>query len=535
MLRFSGAKVGLIYACILLFACSQLAAQPLLTPWSADDLAQIESFPANQKRLGTHYFYWYDYPGQHFFDNAARTDDALQDHFPKAEAVSFNSVDWHARQLADCSAAGIDFILPVYWGVVDNYLKPSVAFSVQGLEPLQKSIARRAELGEKSPKIGLFYDTSTLLPGIRGDNQSEKYDLRTAKGKDIFYRTIRDFFYQIHPKHWAAIDGKPIVVLYGSGFAKNHDQSTIDYVYAQFAKDFHNIKPYIIKDSSWGFKCDATTQWGAALKGPNIFGKVAQVGPGYNDGAVPGRTTPIRDRENGDYYRFGWNRILNADIDLVIVETWNEMHEGTDICPSREFGRLYIDITRHYADLWKSGAKGGEDIVLEHPDLLPHPPSDKGSEYRNTSQVSFSAASSAGIYLVRGNEDGPTQDATLGGAKCIRTPEARNTYIYFAVADPFYFDLSEPIILEYTIWDDEHNWHDTQYDSYDKNATLDGAYKNTQRIFCKKSKGWVTHRIELKDARLVNRQNRGADIRFSVSGGWLAIKDVTLKKLSSVR
>ncbi|MCP4712738.1 MAG: hypothetical protein GY869_29270, partial [Planctomycetes bacterium] len=241
--------------------------------------------------------------------------------------------------------------------------------------------------------------------------------------------------------------------LYGSGFAKNHDQSTIDYVYAQFTKDFYGIRPYIIKDSSWGFECDATTQWGAALKGPNIFGNVAQVGPGYNDAAVPGRTTPIRDRENGAYYRFGWNRILRADVDLVLVETWNEMHEGTDICPSREFGRQYVDLTRYYADLWKSGAKGGEDIVLEHPDLLPHPPSDKGSEYRNASQVSFSASGSKGIYLVRGNEDGPVRDATLGGAICILTPDARNTYIYFSVEELFYFDVSEPMVLEYTIWD----------------------------------------------------------------------------------
>ncbi len=505
--------------------------------WIPSDIAKVDSFSSTQKILGTHYFYWYDFPNQHFFDNAAQTDDALQDHFPEAESVSYNSIEWHEKQLEDCTAAGIDFILPVYWGVVDNYFHPGVSFSVFGLGALQTAIERRERDGQSSPKIGLFYDTSTLLPEIRGEKTTDRYDLRTEEGKDLFYRTIRDFFYMIHPKHWACIDGRPIVVLYGSGFAKDHDESTSKYVYDHFTKDFVGIRPYIIRDSSWNFSSEGVTQWGAALNGPHFFQRVAQIGPGYCDAAVPGRKTPIRDREDGNFYRWSWNQVLNSSSSIVLLETWNEMHEGTDICESREYGRLYIDLTRNYVDLWKQGVKGTENIELEHPDLLPPPPSSEGSEYRDAASVSITLGSdgvSKGIQLVIGNEDGPVENRELGGNPCTSTPTAGHTYMYFSVVDPFYYDQQQPLVLEYTAWDDGNQYHLLQYDSFDSSATLDGAYKDAKSIPCGKTQGWVTHRIDLTDARFVNRQNRGADFRFCVVGGWLAIQDVTLKKLSSV-
>ncbi len=514
-------------------------AQEFVPVWAAGNLQNIESFSSTQKIVGTHYFYWYDYPDLHFFDNAALTDDALQDHFPVAEEVSFNSIAWHAKQLEDCEAAGIDFILPVYWGVVDNYFRQGLIFSIRGLGPLQTAIERREREGKPSQKIAMFYDTSTLLPGIRGvAGRSEKYDLREMEGKDIFYRTIRDFFYQIHPRHWAAIDGRPIIVLYSSGFVAHHNQSTIDYVYARFQRDFHGVRPYIIKDNSWGFSVDATTQWGAALNGPNIFDTVAQLGPGYNDSAVPGRSTPIRDREGGNFYRKGWIETLNSDAQIALLETWNEMHEGTDICHSKEYGRQYIEITREYADQFKRGETSDEEIVLEHPDLLPRPPSDEGSEYRNSRSVEISlggGGQSEGIKLVRGQQDGPVENAEIDGVSCVKTPTAGNTYMYFSVVDPFYYDNQESLTVEYSYWDEGFARHMLQYDSHDRSATLDGAYKDAAPVQCTNTKQWIKRTVRLQDARFVNRQNGGSDFRFAVLDGWLAIRDVKISKESAVR
>ena len=384
-------------------------------------LNQIESFSSEEKLWGPIKLYWYDYPKQHFYDDGARQDDALQDHFPEPEQVSFRDVRWHEKQLQDCVDAGLDFIIPVYWGNVSNYFSPGVSFSIYGLPPLQEAIEIREAAGKPSPKIGMFYDTSTLLPGYHG--KRDKLDLTSEFGRDIFYRTIRDYFNQIEPENWAAIDGRPLVVLYGSAFVASHDQSTLDYVYQQFEKDF-GMRPYLIRDNSWRFESDATTQWGAALGGPNIFGHVGQIGPGYNDTAVPGRNTPIRDREDGNFYRWSWHQILqNPMVRIVLVETWNEMHEGTDICESVEFGRQYIDLTREYVQRFKEGRTDVPRIILQHPNPLFRPASDEGKEFKDAKSVSVvlgEQGESKGVWLVRGNEDGVVEQTTIDGKSAVR-------------------------------------------------------------------------------------------------------------------
>ena len=76
--------------------------------------------------------------------------------------------------------------------------------------------------GKTPPRIGLFYDTSTLQHNSWGYHA----DLRTERGKEWFAASIRDFFSMIPPKRWALIDGKPVVVLYSAGFATGHDPSS---------------------------------------------------------------------------------------------------------------------------------------------------------------------------------------------------------------------------------------------------------------------------------------------------------------------
>ncbi|MBI1390289.1 MAG: hypothetical protein GC154_17755 [bacterium] len=518
---------------IALFVLPASAAPQFRPVWSAGALNDIESFSNSEKIVGTHYFYWYSYPDHHFFNDGAHTIDILQDHYPDPESVSFNSAEWHAKQLDDCVKAGLDFIMPVYWGVVDNYFKSDISFSVNGLGPLQWAIEKRRAEGKPSPKIGLFYDTSTLLPGTRGEvGRSEKYDLREEEGKDIFYRTIRDFFYQIEPRNWAAVGGRPLVVLYSSSFAMAHDATLFEYVYDRFQQDF-GMRPFIIRDNSWGGNTDGVTQWGAALSGPYINSRVAQVGAGYNDSAVPGRSTPIRERENGNFYRWGWNQILNSTARIVLVETWNEMHEGTSICDSREYGDQYIQLTRHYVDLFKAGEKGTETIELVHPDPVPRPPSTEGSEYKDASAVSVTLGangSSSGIRLVPGQPDGPVHNAVIGGEGCAQTDEAGTGYMYFSVVDPFYYDQKVTLHVRYTYWDDGFQSHVLEYDSHDSSATLNGAYKAAPRVTCRNTRQWVTKEVTLEDARFVNRENGASDFRFAVINGSMAVRSVEVEK-----
>jgi hypothetical protein len=88
--------------------------------------------------------------------------------------------------------------------------------------------------GARPPRIGLFYDTSTL----RHNQWRVHVDLTTDYGRHWFYATIRDFFSMIPPRHWAMIEGRPIVLLYSASFARAHDQSCIEYVKREFPRQF---------------------------------------------------------------------------------------------------------------------------------------------------------------------------------------------------------------------------------------------------------------------------------------------------------
>ncbi|HLH71970.1 MAG TPA: DUF5010 domain-containing protein, partial [Chloroflexota bacterium] len=219
----------------------------------------------------------------------------------------------------------------------------------------------RMEAAGHPLKIALFLDTS-----IMNDE-----DLTTPRGKQIFYASIRDYYSRIPPKYWATIDGKPIVWLYDAQHVAAFDQSTFDYVYQQFPQDFGGLTPYIVREYQWYqaknagsdavLKTDGFYGWGAAPSGFNTdprFG-VAEIGPGFNNTGFchAGAAQNCFDvnRQNGAYYAQQWQEALRAGHKLVAIETWNEFSEGSGIAESVQYGRLYIDLTRKYADAFHAG------------------------------------------------------------------------------------------------------------------------------------------------------------------------------------
>ena len=310
---------------------------------------------AGDKLVLTYYFYWYDiYTGQHFIDPDGS--DALTDHPPDAYLAdySYTQVSWHQQELLDIMAAGIDIVLPVYWG--DRY---DTSWSQGGLPPLVAAEDALTQAGKTPPKIGMFYDTTALKI-----EYGSPPDLTTLSGKALFYGMIKDFFSLLPARVWALIDGHPLVVLYGANWVSAYDQGTFDYAAQHFQADF-GVTPYFIREVSWqNIATFGTYQWGAALGGPTVFGAVGSVGPGYDDSAVYGRSQhSFRDRECGNFYNAGWDQIVSSGPSLVLVETWDEFHEATDVAASREYGHRYIDLTALNAVRWKATDYGGAPVV----------------------------------------------------------------------------------------------------------------------------------------------------------------------------
>jgi hypothetical protein len=62
------------------------------------------------------------------------------------------------------------------------------------------------------------------------------------------------------------------------------------------------------------------------------------------------------DRLDGQTYRTLWEEAINAKPDWVIITSWNEWPEGSEIEPSLEFGDKYLQITSEYSQRFLNDA-----------------------------------------------------------------------------------------------------------------------------------------------------------------------------------
>ncbi|MGD2094404.1 MAG: hypothetical protein PVH77_05285 [Phycisphaerales bacterium] len=75
--------------------------------------------------------------------------------------------------------------------------------------------------------------------------------------------------------------------------------------------------------------------------------------PGYDDTKIrePGLAV---GRYDGKLYRLQWEEAIEADPHWILITSFNEWHEGSEIEPSLQYGRRYLDITAGYAKRFKA-------------------------------------------------------------------------------------------------------------------------------------------------------------------------------------
>ncbi|MCA8975693.1 MAG: hypothetical protein KDC98_13305 [Planctomycetes bacterium] len=481
--------------------------------------------------VATHYFYWYRWPNEHFNEPGAPGREGHARHFAEPTKVSYLSADWHRANFTAMRAAGIDVALPVYWGAPGAYERPNLAFSRRGLPPMVEALDAMTAAGETPPKLGLFYDTSTLANDVCGRMpRGGRTDLTTDAGIELFCTTVTDYFAAIPARHRARHRGGALVVLYVSAFASRHDATLGGALRERFAELFPGEQVCLVADASWGdIGQDLTTAWGAALWGPKLFPGVAQIGAGYDDRPVPGRRTPVREREDGAFYANSWRAALRHRPELVLLETWNEMHEGTELCPTREEGRRYLELTAAWVRRLRAGEDGGEPVAPQYPEPRARPDLSWGEEAKGRREVAvdFAAGTRRGLREVV-CEDGPC--GVDGSAlRPGRVPATLGNYLYFQVSDHFAFDVDGDFELEVRSHGDARLW--LEYDSRDAAATLAGAYTALRPARSERDGDGLVETYRLTGARFANRQNGGADFRLVLPQRTAAIGGIVLRRL----
>jgi hypothetical protein len=85
---------------------------------------------------------------------------------------------------------------------------------------------------------------------------------------------------------------------------------------------------------------------------------VSPVMPGYDDTRLRGTQAGgfVRPRNNGDYYRATFTGAATSGADWVVITSFNEWLEGSQIEPSVSYGDTYLNLTRELAGAYRAGA-----------------------------------------------------------------------------------------------------------------------------------------------------------------------------------
>jgi hypothetical protein len=192
--------------------------------------------------------------------------------------------------------------------------------------------------------------------------------LKTPAGMLKALTMIRDRWMG-HP-NWLKWGGKPVVVFwnpqsFGSVAAWQQLRSQIDpgraWHWVGEGTDFAYLDVFdslYYFDITWAANpADAMAGYARRLDAYNrSHGAnkpfISTVMPGYDDSRIRGGHV-VRDRANGDYYRRAWQTAIDRNAQAVIITSFNEWFEGTQIEPSQRYGNLYLDLTREQAARYK--------------------------------------------------------------------------------------------------------------------------------------------------------------------------------------
>lgn len=191
--------------------------------------------------------------------------------------------------------------------------------------------------------------------------------------------------YEKHPA-WLKVAGKPVIFVYGRAVGQiglEGWRSIITEVNKQYrggatfvgdrvseeaARIFDGIHTYNPTAKTAGMSADQIRQWAkenypqwVATAGRDIA--CITIIPGYDDHKL-GRKEPrpITDRHEGETYRALWEEAIAAQTDWILITSWNEWHEGSEIEPSVENGNQALSITAEFAPKFLQSAVRGKHV-----------------------------------------------------------------------------------------------------------------------------------------------------------------------------
>jgi glycoprotein endo-alpha-1,2-mannosidase len=250
-------------------------------------------------------------------------------------------------QAETAHAAGITGFIASWWG--------RDSFEDLGMPPLL------AAAGKHNLSVSAYYEK------ITGNDAASRM---AAAISDLDYLLAR----YGTDEAWLRAGGKPVLFVYGRAL---HELLPAEWqeVIAQVRRDnpggavliAGSLDPKFVSVFDGGSTYNITNQtqrkspaeiraWAhiafpkrIAAAGPGKISTVTII-PGYDDrntGRPPPR--PVTDRWGGETYRVLWQEAIAAAPDYVLITSWNEWHEGSELEASVEYGSRILDETAAFS------------------------------------------------------------------------------------------------------------------------------------------------------------------------------------------
>lgn len=320
-----------------------------------------------EPRVCAFYYTWYD--ASEFLIDTERMPD-MDTGNPMPYNSSNSSVLLH--HLQDASASGIDTFINTWWG------------------PGNELDARFGEILDLTQANAIPMEHAVIFESVQ-----DRYSSDNPNGTMNLYLDLR-YVIETHGTHpnFLRINGRPVLFL----FNYRARASILDWKVAIDMLHRDGLKPFLIADigsSNGGYWRDepghqdipimeleleifdgfhvynpvgtyihASSIALEKFRAVNVMARIhhelacSTVFPGYNDTTHHLHfnldPSPAFPRNNGATYNHSWDVALASKPDWILICTYNEWREGTEIESSVELGNLYMNITREYSTTFKS-------------------------------------------------------------------------------------------------------------------------------------------------------------------------------------
>jgi len=351
--------VSLVIGLALLGAAGIHAAESPAKQAGLDEFVKARSerrYANVPRKVLAFYYTWYGTPeGRGRWDhwegvNAEKREIGSSTHYPALGAYDCYDTRVIETHIGQAKSHGVDGFICTWWRQNDIHDKA-----------LEKVLAIAAK---KNFAVTVYWETT----------RSGRNDPVGQAASDVLYVLEK---YGSHPA-FLKLDGKPVIFVYGRVMGEvkaNQWPEIIAAIEKKYGKDFLLIADGYSDRNARAF--DGIHQYNpaGALKGKaadevrawarDLFPKVVQMAkdrgkiacvtviPGYDDTKI--RKPGLRvERHDGQTYGALWEEAIAAGPDWVLVTSWNEWHEGSEIEPSYEDSEKYLTLTGKCAGQFKA-------------------------------------------------------------------------------------------------------------------------------------------------------------------------------------